>query len=159
MSKLIEYKDLIRELAEMLDKSSLSEIEVEEEEFRIRVAREVAPVAAAPAVHVAAPAAPAAVAPAAAPAAAPAEVAAEPAPAGDSVLKSPMVGTAYLSPSPDADAFVAVGSSVKEGDPVLIIEAMKVMNQIVAHKSGKVSQIFVGDAQPVEFDAPLLQID
>jgi len=162
MSKLIEYKDLIRELAEMLDKSSLSEIEVEEEEFRIRVAREPAPIAAPQAVQLA----PAAVAPpAAAPAVQPATVVgADSAPAaggpsGPGVLTSPMVGTAYLAPSPDADDFVAVGSTVKEGDTVLIIEAMKVMNQITAHKSGTVKEIFVGDAQPVEFDAPLLRIE
>ncbi|MCK0069852.1 acetyl-CoA carboxylase biotin carboxyl carrier protein [Kordiimonas laminariae] len=163
MSKLKDYKELIRELAELLDKSTLSEIEVEEDDFRIRVAREVAgsvnytvPTAA----PVAAPAPMAAPAPAAAPAAPAAEAPAA-ANAADhpGALKAPMVGTAYTAPSPDADAFVKVGDKVSEGDPLLIIEAMKVMNQIKAPKSGTVKEIFFADAQPIEFGEVLLIIE
>ena len=150
MSKIKDYKELIRELAELLDKSTLSEIEVEEEDFRIRVARDVpaavnytAPAAAMP---MAAPV-PAVAAPAAAPAA---PVAANPADHPGAVT-APMVGTVYTAPSPGADAFIKVGDTVKEGDTLLIIEAMKVMNQIAAPKSGKVKEIFFSDAQPVEF--------
>ncbi|WP_262695323.1 acetyl-CoA carboxylase biotin carboxyl carrier protein [Kordiimonas aquimaris] len=159
MSKIQDYKELIRELAELLDKSTLSEIEVEEDDFRIRVAREVpsavsysAPAAPAPA-HVAhaAPAAPATAAPAA-------EAAAT---ASDhpGMVPSPMVGTAYASPSPDAAAFIKVGDSVKKGDTILIIEAMKVMNQIAAPASGTIKEILFADAQPVEFGQPLCIIE
>jgi len=158
MSKIKDYKELIRELAELLDKSTLSEIEVEEEDFRIRVAREVpaavnytAPAAAMP---VAAPA-PVAAAPAAAPAA---PAAANPADHPGAVT-APMVGTVYTAPSPGADAFIRVGDTVKEGDTLLIIEAMKVMNQIAAPKSGKVKEIFFADAQPVEFGEILCIIE
>jgi acetyl-CoA carboxylase biotin carboxyl carrier protein len=158
MSKIKDYKELIRELAELLDKSTLSEIEVEEEDFRIRVAREVpaavnytAPAAAMP---VAAPA-PVAAAPAAAPAA---PAAANPADHPGAVT-APMVGTVYTAPSPGADAFIKVGDTVKEGDTHLIIEAMKVMNQIAAPKSGKVKEIFFADAQPVEFGEILCIIE
>lgn len=149
MSKIKDYKELIRELAELLDKSTLSEIEVEEEDFRIRVAREVpaavnytAPAAAMPV------AAPATVA---APAAAPAAPAAANPADHPGAVTAPMVGTVYTAPSPGADAFIKVGDTVKEGDTLLIIEAMKVMNQIAAPKSGKVKEIFFSDAQPVEF--------
>ncbi len=159
MSKLKEYKELIRELAELLDKSTLSEIEVEEDDFRIRVAREVAgavnytvPTAA----PVAAPAPVAASAAAPAPAAAPAASNTADHPGA---VKSPMVGTAYTAPSPDADAFIKVGDTVKEGDPILIIEAMKVMNQIKAPKSGTVKEILFADAQPIEFDEVLCIIE
>lgn len=155
MSKLKEYKELIRELAELLDKSTLSEIEVEEDDFRIRVARELSG-----SVSYTAPAP----APVAAPAAAP--VAAAPAvetavSAGDhpGAVPAPMVGTAYTSPSPGADPFVKVGDTVKEGDTILIIEAMKVMNQIAAPKSGTVKEVFVADAQPVEFGETLCIIE
>lgn len=161
MSKIKDYKELIRELAELLDKSSLSEIEVAEDDFSIRVAREVpaavnyAAPAAAPA-----PAAPVASAPAAP---APAAVAAEPAAASAAdhpgMVPSPMVGTAYASPSPDAAAFIKVGDKVKEGDTLLIIEAMKVMNQIASPKSGTVKEILFADSQPVEFGEPLCIIE
>lgn len=161
MSKIKDYKELIRELAELLDKSSLSEIEVAEDDFSIRVAREVPS-----AVNYAAPAAaPAPVAPAAPAPAAPAPAAAAPEPAAASaadhpgMVPSPMVGTAYASPSPDASAFIKVGDKVKEGDTLLIIEAMKVMNQIASPKSGTVKEILFTDSQPVEFGEPLCIIE
>lgn len=158
MSKIQDYKELIRELAELLDKSTLSEIEVEEDDFRIRVARDVPD-----AVNYSAPMAPAALAPAApAPVAAPAPAAAEPAPAAadhPGMVPSPMVGTAYASPSPDAAAFIKVGDSVKKGDTLMIIEAMKVMNQIASPVSGTVKEILFTDSQPVEFGQPLCIIE
>jgi len=157
MSKLTEYKELIRELAELLDKSTLSEIEVEEDDFRIRVAREVAS-----SVNYAVPSAPiAAPAPAAAPVSAvpAAEVSAAPAAEHPGAVKAPMVGTAYTAPSPDASPFIQVGDQVKEGDTLLIIEAMKVMNHIAATKSGTVKEILVSDSQPVEFDEVLCVIE
>ena len=142
----------VRALAELLDDTGLSEIEVEDGERKIRVARTLtaAPVAYAPA------AAPVA---AAAPAAAAAPVAA--APAADTfadAVKSPMVGTVYLSPEPGAPNFAAVGSAVKAGDTILIIEAMKVMNPIVAPASGTLKAVHVENSQPVEFDQPLFTI-
>ena len=140
---------LVRQLAELLDETALSEIEVEEGGRKIRVARTVTGIA------VAAPVA------APAPTPAPAAPAAPAAPVGDhpGAVKSPMVGTAYLTPDPDAPPFVAVGGTVKEGDTLLIIEAMKVMNPIVAPRGGKVTQILVGSGQPVEFDQPLVVIE
>ena len=140
---------LIQELAELLEKNGLTEIEVADGERRIKVGRGLAPVAAA-----APAAAPAAAAPApAGPAAAPAveEIAGE-------VVKSPMVGTAFLSPEPGADPFIAVGKPVKAGDTLLIIEAMKVMNPITAPTAGVIKKIMVADAQPVEFDQPMVII-
>lgn len=146
---------LVRELAQLLADTDLTEIEVEDSDRRIRVARQVNMVAAgSPAVHVAA-AAPAptpAAAPAPAPAAAPA------APAANAV-PSPMVGTAYLRPDPSAAPFKNVGDSVREGETVLIIEAMKVMNAIAAPRGGTISAILVENGQPVEFDQPLFVID
>ena len=152
---------LVRELAELLNETGLTEIEVEDDDRKIRVARGggVPSYAAAP-VAVPAPA-PAAAAPAAAAptAAAPTPTAGE-APAEDhgDAIKSPMVGTAYLAPEPEADNFVKVGDSVKEGDTLLIVEAMKVMNPIPADKSGTVKAILVDNGQPVEFDQPLVVI-
>jgi len=141
----------VRALAELLDDTGLSEIEVEDGERKIRVARTLsaAPVAYAPA-PVAAPAAPAA---AAAPAIA--------APVADNfadAVKSPMVGTVYLSPEPGAPNFGTIGSAVKEGETILIIEAMKVMNPIVAPTSGTLKAVHVENSQPVEFDQPLFTI-
>lgn len=143
---------LVRELAELLNETDLTEIEVEDNDRKIRVARggvvAMAPPAAAPAPVAAAPA-PAASAPAA-----------EAAPAADhaDALKSPMVGTAYLAPEPGAPDFMKVGDSVKEGDTLLIVEAMKVMNPITANKSGTIKAILIENAQPVEFDQPLVII-
>ncbi|WP_077147044.1 acetyl-CoA carboxylase biotin carboxyl carrier protein [Sphingopyxis sp. KK2] len=144
----------VRALAELLDDTQLSEIEVEDGDRKVRVARTLtaaaAPVAYAPA-PVAAPAAAAPAAPAAASAA----------PAADNfadAVKSPMVGTVYLAPEPSAPNFAAVGSAVKAGDTILIIEAMKVMNPIVAPASGTLKAVHVENSQPVEFDQPLFTI-
>ena len=142
---------LVRELAEMLAETGLTEIEVEDGDRKMRVSRggSVAAVAAAP---VAAAPAPMAAAPVAAPA--------EAAPANDDAdaMKSPMVGTVYLSAEPDSAPFKSVGDTVKKGETVLIIEAMKVMNPIVADKDGTLKEVLVENAQPVEFDQPLLVI-
>lgn len=142
--------DLVRELAAMLNDTGLSEIEVEDGERKIRVSRNMTAVAAP---MMAAPVAAAATAPAPAAAAAPSAPA-----TSANALKSPMVGTAYLTPEPDAAPFVSVGQQVKAGDTVMIIEAMKVMNPIVAATSGTVTEILVESGQPVEFDQPLLVI-
>ena len=143
---------LVRELAEMLAETGLSEIEVEDGERKIRVARGgvvAAPAAAAPAMHAPAPAAPQAPAPAS-------ESDSQADTAG--ALKSPMVGTVYLSAEPGADPFVKVGDSVKQGDTLLIVEAMKVMNPIPADRAGTIKAILVENAQPVEYDQPLVVI-
>ena len=142
---------LVRELAELLAETGLTEIEVEDGERKIKVARQAAPVAAYQPMPAPAPAPAAAAAPATAPAA--------PAPADDpNAVKSPMVGTCYLSPEPGAAAFVSVGQQVKAGDTLLIIEAMKVMNPITAPGAGTVKAILVDNGQPVEFDQPLVVI-
>lgn len=147
---------LVRELAEMLGDTGLSEIEVEDGERKIRVSR--AATAAAPAV--AAPPVATAPAPAVqAPAAAPAEATGADAAAPANALPSPMVGTAYMASEPGAAPFVSVGQKVAKGDTVLIVEAMKVMNPITAPEGGTVSAILVEDGQPVEFGQPLLVID
>ena len=139
---------LVRELAELLAETGLSEIEVEDGDRKIKVARQLS---AAPAAVHAAPVA------AAAPAV-PLPAAAEPAAVDANALKSPMVGTAYLSPEPGAAAFIEVGRQVKAGDTLLIIEAMKVMNPITADKAGTITAILVENAQPVEYDQPLVVI-
>ncbi|MEE1877564.1 acetyl-CoA carboxylase biotin carboxyl carrier protein [Altererythrobacter litoralis] len=141
---------LVRELAELLNETGLTEIEVEDNDRKIRVARGGTVAMAAPmAAPVAASAsAPAAAAPAAEPAA---EVHAD-------ALKSPMVGTAYLAPEPGAANFIKVGDSVKQGDTLLIVEAMKVMNPITANKAGTIKAILIENGQPVEFDQPLVVI-
>ena len=140
---------LLRELAELLAANDLSEIEVEDGDRKIKVRRDPAPVMAyAPATQAAPPAA--------TPAAPAAEIAAAPTPVD--AVKSPMVGTVFLSPEPGAAPFVSAGQSVKQGDTLMIIEAMKVMNPITAPKAGTVQQVMVSDAQPVEFDQPLVVI-
>ena len=142
---------LVRELAELLAETGLTEIEVEDGDRKIKVSR-AAPVAAA-ATHYAAPA------PAAAAAPAPALASAAPAaPDHANAVKSPMVGTVYLSAEPGSAAFVSVGQTVKEGDTLVIVEAMKVMNPIVATAAGTVKQILVENAQPVEYDQPLIVV-
>jgi acetyl-CoA carboxylase biotin carboxyl carrier protein len=156
---------LVRELAELLATNELSEIEVEDGDRKIRVRRDAQTGAAAltpaqiaafgmmsapaPAPATAAPAAPAAAAEAPS---APIEQAGE-------LVRSPMVGTCYLAAEPGAANFVGIGDSVKQGDTLLIVEAMKVMNPIVAPRAGKITQLLVANAQPVEFDQPLVVIE
>jgi acetyl-CoA carboxylase biotin carboxyl carrier protein len=149
--------DLVRQLAALISDTDLTEIEVEKGDLRIRVARNVtvaAPVtyAAPPANSVAAPA-PAAAAPVAAAAPSAPQVDKE------NIVPSPMVGTAYRRPSPDSKAFIEVGSTVSRGDKLLLIEAMKTFNDIVATKSGTVTAIYVEDGQPVEYGEPLVVIE
>lgn len=143
-------KELIRELADLLNETGLTEIEVEHDDIRIRVARtlQAAPMA----MHVAAPVAAGA---------APMAVPVVPAAAADhpGTVPSPMVGTAYLSPEPGGKPFVDVGDTVREGQTLLIVEAMKTMNQIPSPRSGKVTKIMVEDGQPVEYGEPLLIIE
>ncbi|CAM8629732.1 MULTISPECIES: acetyl-CoA carboxylase biotin carboxyl carrier protein [Sphingobium] len=148
---------LVRDLAALLDDTNLTEIEVEDGDRKIRVARK----AAASAAPVYATPAPAAAAPAA-PAAAPAPAAAAPAeaslPAG-TLVKSPIVGTAYLSAEPGSAPFVRIGSQVTAGETILIVEAMKVMNAIAAPVAGTVKAVLVDNGQPVEYDQPLIVIE
>lgn len=146
--------ELVRQLAAVLDDTNLTEIEVEDGDRKVRVARKVsaAPVAyAAPAPLAAAPAA-----------AAPASMPSDPAsitPAHENAVKSPMVGTVYLAAEPGAKPFIAVGDQVKAGDTLLIVEAMKVMNPIAAPHGGTVKAILVDNGQPVEFDQPLVVVE
>lgn len=149
---------VVRKLADILKDTGLTEIEVERGGLKIRVAREVAVQhVAAPAVHQVA-AAPMTAAPA--PAAAPAPVAEAAAPIHNGeTIKSPMVGTIYLQATPGADPFVKVGQAVTQGQTLLIVEAMKTMNPIPAPKAGKIVEILVADAQPVEFGEPLVIIE
>jgi acetyl-CoA carboxylase biotin carboxyl carrier protein len=143
-----EYERVVRSLAVLLDETGLTEIEVEQGGLRVRVARQAVAHAAHPAVAV--PHSPAAL-PAAAGAVDPAQ--------HPGVVTSPMVGTAYRSPEPGAKPFIEVGSVVEAGATLLIIEAMKTMNQIPAPRSGTVVQILFEDTQPVEFGEPLLIIE
>jgi acetyl-CoA carboxylase biotin carboxyl carrier protein len=144
--------DLVRELARLLDETNLTEIEVHDGDRAIRVARGGTMTVAA------APAAPAAAAPVAAPAA-PAATPAAPAADHPGLVRSPMVGTAYLAPEPGAAPFAAVGKTVAKGDTLLIIEAMKVMNPITAPRAGTVKSVLVENEQPVEFDQPLVIVE
>lgn len=146
---------LVRKLADILTDTGLTEIEVEQEGLRIRVARELTATAA-PAAYVAAPVA-AAPAPAAAPAAS--APAAEPPPPAGEAVKSPMVGTVYLQPKPGDEPFVRVGDRVSAGQTLLIVEAMKTMNPIASPRAGVVLQILVEDATPVEFGEPLVILE
>lgn len=145
---------LVRKLADILTETGLSEIEVEQGELKIRVAKTLT---AAPVHHVAAPA-PVAVAAPAPTAAAPAAAEAPTVMRGDAV-KSPMVGTIYLQPNPGSPAFVKLGDTVEAGQTLFIVEAMKTMNPIPAPRAGKVVQILVEDATPVEFGEPLAIIE
>ncbi|NJL08030.1 MAG: acetyl-CoA carboxylase biotin carboxyl carrier protein [Methylacidiphilales bacterium] len=149
---------LIRELAELLNDTDLTEVEVQQGELRIRVARNIqlAPFPAAMSANAVTVAAPAPI-PAVPPPAVPA-VDSDPA-SHPGLVKSPMVGTAYRAPEPGSKAFVDVGAQVKEGQTLLIIEAMKTMNAIPAPRAGTVTQILVGDAQPVEYGEPLMIIE
>ncbi|MDO7841019.1 acetyl-CoA carboxylase biotin carboxyl carrier protein [Sphingomonas immobilis] len=143
--------DLVRQLAEMLDDTGLTEIEVEDGDRRIRIARKAAAVNAAPVQYAAAPAPVAAAAPVAE--AAPTVV------SNANAVKSPMVGTAYLSAEPGAKPFVSVGDRVSAGQTLLIVEAMKVMNPILAASAGTVKAVLVENGQPVEFDQPLVVVE
>ncbi|WP_274628748.1 acetyl-CoA carboxylase biotin carboxyl carrier protein [Arvimicrobium flavum] len=145
-------QQLIRDLAEILNETQLTEIEVEQDDLRIRVSRQSSAahaVAAAPApqVHVAPAAAAAPVAPVAA------------VDQSKNAVPSPMVGTAYRAPSPDAQPFIEIGQKVREGQTLLIIEAMKTMNQIPSPRAGTVTAILFEDAQPVEYGEPLVVIE
>ncbi len=144
----------VKKLIELLEESGVAEIEIKEGEESVRISRAMAPLAAAPA--------PAPVqVQAAAPAASAAPEAAAPAPAVESghQVKSPMVGTLYLAPSPGANTFVSVGDKVNVGDTLCNVEAMKMMNQIDADKAGVIKAVLVGDGEPVEFDEPLFIIE
>ena len=148
---------LVRELAELLDSTHLTEIEVADGERRIRVVR--APAAVTQQVpggvgNIWSPPAPAAAGSAATPA-----TAAEDWKSHPGLVRSPIVGTAYLTPDPTSPAFTSVGATVKAGDTLLIVEAMKVMNPIVAPKAGKVIRICIANEQPVEYDEPLMVIE
>lgn len=147
MSKSGVDQELIRQLAALLTETDLSEIEIETDDLKLRVARQMAPAITHVSAPAHAPAAPAATA-------APADTASVP-----GTVTSPMVGTTYLSPEPGAPAFVQAGTSVSEGQTILIIEAMKTMNHIPATRAGKVTAIFVEDGQPVEFGEPLFAIE
>jgi acetyl-CoA carboxylase biotin carboxyl carrier protein len=145
-------QDLIRDLANILNETDLTEIEIEQDDLRVRVSRAGTPQM----VH--APVAQAQ-APAAQPVAAQAAEAAAPAAQSANAVTAPMVGTVYMSPAPGAKPFVDIGQSVKEGQTILIIEAMKTMNQIPAPRSGKVVDIMVADGDPVEFAEPMIVIE
>jgi acetyl-CoA carboxylase biotin carboxyl carrier protein len=141
----------VKKLIELLEESNIDEIEIKEGEESVRISRNGAANAAA---LYAAPAAPI---PIAAPAPAPVTQEIAPVTSGH-IVKSPMVGTFYMSPSPGSPAFIEVGKHVKAGDPICIVEAMKMMNQIEADKSGVIEAILAEDGQPVEFDQPLVTI-
>ena len=143
---------LVRQLAELLDTTQLTEIEVEDGARRIRVARKAA--SAATASYIAPPPAP--LIPATP---SPAEIGASSPAASTDAVKSPMVGTAYLAAEPGAKPFAAVGAKVAAGDTLLIVEAMKVMNPIVASVAGTVTEVLVENGQPVEFDQPLVVVE
>ena len=148
----------IKKLIELVEESGITELEVSEEEGSVRISR--ATVAAPANVQYSIPAAaPTPVAAPAAPAAAPAAPAAAPEESAGHKIRSPMVGTFYRSPSPEAKAFVEVGQTVKVGDALCIVEAMKMMNRIEADKAGVVKAILVNDGEPVEFDEPLIIIE
>ena len=149
-AKPSDERELIRELAILLDETNLTEIEIERAGLRVRIARNISIAASVPVAHK--PASPAVAAPSAAPA--PADIAKHP-----GAVPSPMVGTAYLSSEPGAKPFIDIGSKVKVGETLLIIEAMKTMNQIPSTRAGTVTQILVEDGQPVEFGEPLVIVE
>ncbi|HEY0220205.1 MAG TPA: acetyl-CoA carboxylase biotin carboxyl carrier protein [Afipia sp.] len=150
-AKTTDERDLVRDLAALLDETNLSEIEIERAGLRVRVARNISVAAAVPAaVHAA---------PAAAPQAAPVATASTDIAKHPGMVPSPMVGTAYLASEPGARPFIDVGSKVKIGDTLIIVEAMKTMNQIPSPRAGTVTQILVEDGQPVEFGEPLVIIE
>jgi len=148
---------LVKALADILDEAGLAELEYETADLSVRLSRVSGAAPVAPIAAVAAPAAPVAAAPAA-PAAAPAAVSADAA-SHPGAVTSPMVGTVYVAPEPDAPNFIEVGGTVKKGQQLLIVEAMKVMNPITAPADGTVKQILVQNAQPVEFGEVLVVIE
>ena len=152
--KPADERELIRELAMLLDETNLTEIEIERAGLRLRVARNINIAAAAPVSYQPAPVVTAAPAAPVAAAAATADLSKHP-----GMIPSPMVGTAYLASEPGAKPFIDVGTKVKVGDTLIIIEAMKTMNQIPATRAGTVTQILVEDGQPVEFGEPLVIIE
>jgi len=152
--KPADERELIRDLAMLLDETNLTEIEIERAGLRLRVARNISIAAAAPVSYQPAPVAAAPVAAAPIAAATAADISKHP-----GAVPSPMVGTAYLASEPGAKPFVEVGSKVKVGDTLIIIEAMKTMNQIPSTRTGTVTQILVEDGQPVEFGEPLVIIE
>jgi acetyl-CoA carboxylase biotin carboxyl carrier protein len=146
-------QQIIRDLAGILNDTNLTEIEVELDDFKVRVSRQAAAIhAVAPAPAYAAPAVAQAAQTTSLPAAAPVET-------SKSAVPSPMVGTVYLAPAPDAKPFIEIGQAVKEGETLLIIEAMKTMNQIPSPRSGTVKAILVEDSQPVEYGMPLVIVE
>lgn len=154
-AKPVDERALIRELAMLLDETNLTEIEIERAGLRLRVARNISIAAAAPVSYQpATAAAPAAAAPATATAPSAPDFSKHP-----GVVPSPMVGTAYHASEPGAKPFIDIGSKVKAGDTLMIIEAMKTMNQIPAPRAGTVTQILVEDGQPVEYGEPLVIIE
>ena len=147
-------QDLIRDLANILNETDLTEIEIEQDDLRVRVSRAGTPqMIHAPVAQPQAPAPQTAAAPQAEAASAAA------APSSANAVTAPMVGTVYLSPAPGAKPFVEIGQSVKEGQTILIIEAMKTMNQIPAPRAGKVVSVLVADGDPVEFAEPMIVIE
>ncbi|RCS24119.1 acetyl-CoA carboxylase biotin carboxyl carrier protein [Phyllobacterium salinisoli] len=143
-------KEIIRDLAEILNQTDLTDIEIEQGDLRIRVSRQITVHASAPQAYAApAPAAPAPVA----------VEAAKPADVSKNAVPSPMVGTVYLAPAPGARPFIEIGQKVKEGQTLMIIEAMKTMNQIPAPRSGTVTAILIEDSQPVEYGELLIVIE
>ncbi|EGR2797649.1 acetyl-CoA carboxylase, biotin carboxyl carrier protein [Vibrio navarrensis] len=149
----------IKKLIELVEESGIAELEISEGEESVRISRHGQMMAAPAPIHYAAAPAAAPAPVAAAPVAEAAPAAAAPAVSAGHKVLSPMVGTFYRSPSPDSKAFIEVGQSVKAGDTLCIVEAMKMMNQIEADKSGVVTAILVEDGQPVEFDQPLVVIE
>ena len=150
----------IKKLIELVEESGITELEVQEEEGTVRISRAAPAVAPAAIQYAAAPVVPPT--PAAAPAQAPAAATPAPAASGElsgHLVRSPMVGTFYRSPSPEAKAFVEIGQSVKVGDALCIVEAMKMMNRIEADKAGVVKAILINDGDAVEFDEPLIVIE
>ncbi len=149
MAKLTVDTDLVDVLADLMEQKGLTEVEVTVGDQSLRLSKG----GSATVAHVAAPVAAPAIAPASVPAsaAAPAD--------HPGAVKSPMVGTVYLSPQPGSPAFISVGDAVTEGQTLLIVEAMKVMNPIPAPRSGKITAILVDDAEPIEFDQPLVVLE
>jgi acetyl-CoA carboxylase biotin carboxyl carrier protein len=149
-------QQLIRDLAGILNETNLTEIEVEQGDLRVRVSRQAPPAMHAFSAPVATAAPQQMVSP---PAVTAADMQHQPVDIAKNALTSPMVGTAYLAPSPDAEPFIAVGQKVREGQTLLIIEAMKTMNQIPSPRAGTVTAILFEDAQPVEYGEPLVVIE